>query len=89
MKNTLLILLLLTPALFADKKPKRNVTVKDSSPTGIKTDVAGHLMIESSGIVTITQKGQRASYNVVGASEKGTLLLGLDTKADDDENEWC
>ena len=93
MKNALLILLLLTPALFADKKPKRNVTVKDSSPTGIKTDVTGHWLIESSGIktdvnghlqvesngtVTLTKKGQRASYNVVGASEKGTLLLGLD-----------
>ena len=39
MKKALLILLLLTPALFAEKKPKRNVTVKDSSPTGIKTDV--------------------------------------------------
>ncbi|MEL0095362.1 MAG: hypothetical protein VW875_05900, partial [Planctomycetaceae bacterium] len=98
MKNALLILLLLTPALFADKKPKRNVTVKDSSPTGIKTDVNGHLQVESSGIktdvnghllvqntgiVTLTKKGQRASYNVVGASEKGTLLLGLDTKADE------
>ena len=98
MKNALLILLLLTPALFADKKPKRNVTVRDSSPsgiktdvgghlmieaTGIKTDIGGHLMIESSGIVTLTKKGQRASYNVVGASEKGTLLLGLDTKADE------
>ena len=52
MKNALLILLLLTPALFADKKPKRNVTVKDSSPTGIKTDVGGHLLVESSGIKT-------------------------------------
>ena len=98
MKNALLILLLLTPALFADKKPKRNVTVKDSSPTGIKTDVGGHLLVESSGIktdvdghlqveasgiVTLTKKGQRASYNVVGASEKGTLLLGLDTKANE------
>ena len=98
MKKALLILLLLTPALFADKKPKRNVTVKDSSPTGIKTDVGGHLMVESSGIkidvdghlmventgiVTLTKKGQRASYNVVGASEKGTLLLGLDTKANE------
>ena len=83
MKNALLILLLLTPALFADKKPKRNVTVKDSSPTGIKTDVNGHLMVEDSGIATLTKKGQRASYNVVGASEKGTLLLGLDTKADE------
>ena len=98
MKNALLILLLLTPALFADKKPKRNVTVKDSSPTGIKTDVNGHLQVEhtgiktdvdghlqvqSTGIVTLTKKGQRASYNVVGASEKGTLLLGLDTKADE------
>ena len=31
MKKALLILLLLTPALFVDKKPKRNVTVKDSS----------------------------------------------------------
>jgi len=28
-------------------------------------------------------QGQRASYNVGGASEKGTLLLGLDTKADE------
>ena len=93
MKKALLILLLLTPALFADKKPKRNVTVNDSSPTGIKADVGGHWLIESSGIktdvnghlqvegtgiVTLTKKGQRASYNVVGASEKGTLLLGLD-----------
>ena len=83
MKNALLIILLLTPALFADKKPKRNVTVKDSSPTGIKTDVNGHLQVEATGIVTLTKKGQRASYNVVGASEKGTLLLGLDTKADE------
>ena len=93
MKSALLILLLLTPALFADEKPKRNVTVKDSSPTGIKTDVAGHWLIKSiglktdvnghlqvdgSGTVTLTKKGQRASYKVVGASEKGTLLLGLD-----------
>lgn len=83
MKNALIILLLLTPALFADKKPKRNVTVKDSSPTDIKTDVAGHLQVESTGIVTLTKKGQRASYNVVGASVKGTLLLGLDTKSDE------
>ena len=103
MKKALLILLLLTPALFADKKPKRDVTVNDSSPTGIKADVGGHWLIESSdiktdvnghlqvegtGIVTLTKKGQRASYNVVGASEKGTLLLGLDilgldSKADD------
>jgi hypothetical protein len=52
MKNALLILLLLTPALFADKKPKRNVTVKDSSPTGIKNDVGGHLQIEGTGIKT-------------------------------------
>ena len=52
MKNALLILLLLTPALFADKKPKRNVTVKDSSPTGIKTDVGNHLIVESTGIKT-------------------------------------
>ena len=83
MNNALLILLLLTPALFADKKPKRNVTVKDSSPTSIKTDVGGHLQVENTGVVTLTKKGQRASYNVVGASEKGALLLGLDTKADE------
>jgi hypothetical protein len=83
MKNALIILLLLTPALFADKKPKRNVTVKDSSPAHIKTDVGGHLQVENTGIVTLTKKGQRASYNVVGASVKGTLLLGLDTKADE------
>ena len=83
MKNALLILLLLTPALFADKKPKRNVTVKDSSPTGIKTDVDGHLMIDASGIVTLTKKGQRASYNVLSASREGELYLGLDAKADE------
>ena len=98
MKNALLILLILTPALFANKKPKRNVAIWDSSPTGIRHDVNGHMQVEDSGIVTLTKKGQRASYNVVGASEKGTLLfsynvvgasaegtflLGLDTKADE------
>lgn len=97
-KNALLILLILTPALFANKKPKRNVAIWDSSPTGIRHDVNGHMQVEDSGIVTLTKKGQRASYNVVGASEKGTLLfsynvvgasaegtflLGLDTKADE------
>ena len=51
--------------------------------SGIKTDVNGHLQVEGTGIVTLTKKGQRASYNVVGASEKGTLLLGLDSKADE------
>ena len=88
MKKALLILLLLTPALFAAKKPKRNVTIWDSSPTGIRSGVNGHLQVEYSGIATLTKKGQRAGYNVVGASEKGTLLLGLDilgldSKADD------
>ena len=98
MKNALLILLILTPALFANKKPKRNVAIWDSSPTGIRHDVNGHMQVEDSGIVTLTKKGQRASYNVVGASEKGTLLfsynvvgasaegtflLGLDTKVDE------
>lgn len=98
MKNALLILLILTPALFANKKPKRNVAIWDSSPTGIRHDVNGHMQVEDSGIVTLTKKGQRASYNVVGASEKGTLLfsynvvgasaegtflLGLDTKAEE------
>ena len=98
MKNALLILLILTPALFANKKPKPNVAIWDSSPTGIRHDVNGHMQVEDSGIVTLTKKGQRASYNVVGASEKGTLLfsynvvgasaegtflLGLDTKADE------
>ena len=53
MKNALLILLLLTPALFADKKPKRNVPLWDSSPTGIKTDVNGHMQVENSGIVPV------------------------------------
>jgi len=98
MKNALLFLLLLTSALFAAKKPKRNVAIWDSSPTGIKADVDGHLQVEASGIVTVTKKGQRAGFNVVGASEKGTLLfsydvvgantegiflLGLDTNADE------
>ena len=54
MKNSLIILLLLTSALHADKKPKRNVSVADTPPsTGIKTDIGGHLLIESSGIKTI------------------------------------
>ena len=54
MKNCLIILLLLTSALHADKKPKRNVSVVDTPPsTGIKTDVGGHLLVESSGIKTI------------------------------------
>ena len=83
-KISLLVLLLLTPALFAGQKPKRNVTVEDTIlPTGIKTNVGNHLIIEASEIVTLTRKGQRARYNVVGASEKGTLLLGLDTKVDE------
>jgi len=84
MKKSLLVLLLLTPALFASKKPKHNVTFEDTIlPTGIKTNVGNHLIMEASGIVTLTRKGQRARYNVVGASEKGTLLLGLDTKVDE------
>lgn len=84
MKKSLLFLLLLTPALFAGQKPKRNVTVEDTIlPTGIKTHVGNHLIMEASEIVTLTRKGQRARYNVVGASEKGTLLLGLDTKVDE------
>ena len=54
MKSSLIILLLLTSALHADKKPKRNVSVVDTPPsTGIKTDVGGHLIIESSGGKTI------------------------------------
>ena len=80
MKYALLILLLLTSPLFADKKPKRAVTIKDTPPPGIKTDVGGHLIVESSGIVTLTKKGQRARYNIVGASKEGTLLLGLNPK---------
>ena len=75
MNNALLFLVLLTPALFASKKPKRNVTIWDSSPTGIRSGVNGHLQVEYSGIATLTKKGLRAGYNVVGASEKGTLLL--------------
>ena len=83
MKNCLIILLLLTSALHADKKPKRNVSVVDTPPsTGIKTDVDGHLLVEHTGIVTLTKKGERARYNVVGASKNGTLLLSLNTKSD-------
>ncbi|MBA60961.1 MAG: hypothetical protein CMJ76_01225 [Planctomycetaceae bacterium] len=84
MKKSILILLLLTSALFANKKTKQNVTVKDKMPsTGIKAEVGNHLIIEASGIVTLTKKGQRARYNVVGASEKGTLLLGLNPKVNE------
>ena len=83
MKNSLIILLLLTSLLHADKTPKRNVSVADTPPsTGIKTDVNGHLLVEHSGIVTLTKKGERARYNVVGASKNGTLLLSLNNKAD-------
>ena len=83
MKNSLIILLLLTSSLHADKTPKRNVSVADTPPsTGIKTDVNGHLWVEHSGIVTLTKKGERARYNVVGASKNGTLLLTLNNKAD-------
>ena len=83
MKNSLIILLVLTSALHADKKPKRNVSVVDTPPsTGIKTDVNGHLQVEHTGIVTLTKKGERARYNVVGASKNGTLLLSLNTKSD-------
>ena len=83
MKNSLIILLLLTSSLHADKTPKRNVSVADTPPsTGIKTDVNGHLLVEHSGIVTLTKKGERARYNVVGASKNGTLLLTLNNKAD-------
>ena len=87
MKNSLIILLLLTSALHADKKPKRNVSVADTPPStgiktdvgghlmiegsGIKTDIGGHLMIENTGIVTLTKKGQRASYHIVGANVYG------------------
>ena len=54
MKNSLVILLVLTSALHADKKPQRNVSVVDMPPsTGIKTDVGRHLIIESSGIKTV------------------------------------
>ena len=83
MKNSLIILLLLTSSLHADKTPKRNVSVADTPPsTGIKTDVNGHLMVEHTGIVSLTKKGERARYNVVGASKNGTLLLSLNNKAD-------
>tara|TARA_Y100001960_G_scaffold104573_1_gene112696 strand:+ start:2087 stop:3004 length:918 start_codon:yes stop_codon:yes gene_type:complete len=72
MKNSLIILLVLTSALHADKKPKRNVSVVDTPPsTGIKTDVNGHLQVEHTGIVTLTKKGQRASYHIVGANVYG------------------
>ena len=83
MKNSLIILLVLTSALHADKKPKRNVSVVDTLPsTGIKTDVGGHLIIESTGIVTLTKKGQRASYHIVGANVYGgNLTEGLWTIA--------
>ena len=37
----------------------------------------GHLLVESSGKVTLTKKGQRAYYNVVGADDQGNILLGL------------
>ena len=83
MKKALIILLLLTSSLHADKTPKRNVSVADTPPsTGIKTDVNGHLMVEHTGIVSLTKKGERARYNVVGASKNGTLLLSLNNKAD-------
>jgi len=83
MRKTLIILLVLTSALHADKKPKRNVSVVDTPPsTGIKTDIGGHLQVEHAGIVTLTKKGERARYNVVGASKNGTLLLSLNTKSD-------
>ena len=83
MKKALIILLLLTSSLHADKTPKRNVSVADTPPsTGIKTDVNGHLLVEHTGIVTLTKKGERARYNVVGASKNGTLLLSLNNKAD-------
>ena len=54
MKKSLITLLLLTSSLHADKTPKRNVSVADTPPsTGIKTDVGGHLLVESSRIKTI------------------------------------
>ena len=83
MKNSLVILLVLTSPLHADKKPKRNVRDVDTLPsTGIKTDVGGHLIIESTGIVTLTKKGQRASYHIVGANVYGgNLTEGLWTIA--------
>ena len=82
MKKTLLILLLfITSTAQAER---RTVKVVDRAPPRkALTDIGGHLLVESTGIVTLTKKGQRASYNVVGASEKGMLLLGLDTKADE------
>jgi len=81
MKKSLLILLLLTASLLADKKPRHNVTVEDTMPpTGLKTEVGNYLIIEASRMVTLTKKGQRSRYNVVGASEKGTLLLGVNPK---------
>tara|TARA_B100001123_G_C14723303_1_gene793965 strand:- start:14 stop:319 length:306 start_codon:yes stop_codon:yes gene_type:complete len=52
MNRILLILLLLAPStLHAASKPK--VKVKDIQPSATFIDVGGHLLVESSGIVTV------------------------------------
>ena len=58
MKKSLLILLLLTASLLADKKPRHNVTVEDTMPpTGLKTEVGNYLIIEASRMVTSPKRG--------------------------------
>ena len=89
MRKTLIIFLLLTSALHADKTPKTNVTVVDTAPSSVivyksfKKEAFGLVQIDKNGVGTLTKKGQRANYNVVGASKKGTLLLSMNTKVNE------